>query len=321
MKRVGIFRSGAYGDLMFASSVFKGYKDLGWHVTLICAKPSNVIIFNDPNIDEILLHDMTIPQADLPKYWEDMSKNYDRFVNLSASIECEWLQLPGQPTYNYPFEVRKQLYDHNYLEHNHLLAQLENKNQIRFYPTNEEIEDVKQIKSTFKETKTLVWVLSGSSVHKCNPHINTFIANMLKIEDLHIFLVGSTDQDCLAAGLKNVDRVTSLTLLDIRTQYTFVQQYADVLCGPETGIMVAMCNEPFKKIVFLSHSTENMLTKDWINTTSLQAKVEDLSCGGCCRYRLSEGDDVIKYENTQYACCQALQPMHLAFESAVKTLL
>lgn len=318
--RVAVFRSGAFGDLMFASSVFKAYKDLGWHVTLIAALPSSIIVDNDPNIDEIIQHDTTIKQEDLCEYWSKIAKNYDRFINLSGSIECELLQLPGQPTFHYPLSVRKELYDRNYLQHTHMLSQMPYEPNIKFYPTTGEIWDSWIVRRTIHQPKILAWVISGSSIHKLNPHINTFVANILKIADVEVVLIGAPEQNAFADGLKNVEGVTLLTHLSVRDQYTFVQQHADVIIGPETGIMVAMSQEPMKKIVLLSHSTINMLTRDWVNTTSIEAPIEKLPCGGCCKYKLSESDDVMKYEDTQYACCQVLQPMHLAFESAGQTL-
>jgi len=46
-------------------------------------------------------------------------------------------------------------------------------------------------------------------------------------------------------------------------------QLCDMVIGPETGVMSAVAMEPMKKIVFLSHSTVENLTRDWVNTTSL----------------------------------------------------
>ncbi len=317
--RAAVFRTGAYGDLMFASSVFASLKRSGYEVTLIAANPSAQIVAHDPHIDHVIFHDNTMPMDKLNEYWDKLQTEYDLFVNLSASIECEILQLPGQPTYHYPLDIRKKLYDRNYLDHQHLLAGNKNAHAIKFYATDTEIEISCRNRSKFG-SKILVWVLSGSSIHKVNPHINTYLANILKMSDVDVVILGSPDQNSLADGLKGVDRVHLCTHWDIRQQYTFVQQHADVIVGPETGIMVAMAYEPLKKIVLLSHSTPNMLTRDWVRAASIEAPVESLPCGGCCKYRLLEGDAVTKYEDTEFACCQVLTPMHLAFASAVETL-
>lgn len=318
--RAAVFRTGAYGDLMQASSVFAGLKQQGYHVTLYAAAPSNCIVKNDPHVDEIIEHDMTIPQSELCGYWAELSKKYDKFINLSASVECEWLQLPGQPTYDYPLEVRKILYNKNYLEHQHLLAGIPHKPQVKFYPTDVELQWAFEERKKFKD-KILVWVLAGSSVHKMNPHINNFCANVLKLENVSIILVGSPEQNILAARLKGVENVHLCTDWDVRNCYTFVQQYATVIIGPETGIMSGMCQEPFRKVVLLSHSTVENLTRDWINTVGISADPAKLSCGNCCLHRLSDGDDVTKYENTGYSLCQVHINPEDIWNAALPTLL
>ena len=327
-----VFRAGGYGDLMFASSVFAGLKQQGYYVVLYCAMPSKVIIEFDPNIDEIILHNKDTPESELYQLFKDLEKTCDKFINLSASIEAEYLQLPGQPTYMYPTDVREQLYNKNYLEHTHLLAQIPNIPNIKFYPTNEEIQRSNEFRSKFGK-KILVWVIGGSGRHKVNPHINTFIANIQKLNhldqpvDIDIILVGSENQEVFAINVINTQRVYSMCKFPIRDQYTFVQKHADVILGPETGIMVAMSQEPMKKIVFLSHSTPNMLTRDWINTISLESK--NTTCGGCCKFRMVDDKDVWGYQDNlsknedlnSYSQCQALQPMNIAFDEVLSAIL
>jgi hypothetical protein len=46
----------------------------------------------------------------------------------------------------------------------------------------------------------------------------------------------------------------------------------DIVIGPETGVLSAVAMEPMKKIVFLSHSSVENLTRDWVNTVSLYSK-------------------------------------------------
>jgi hypothetical protein len=288
---------------MMASSVFAGLKQQGYHVTLYAASPSSCIVKNDPNIDVIIEHDMSMPQEELCGYWLVEAAKYDKWVNLSASVECEYLQLPGQTTYQYPLEVRKALYNKNYLEHQHLIAGVPHVPQIKFWPTQEEVDWANTERLKYKD-KILVWVLAGSSVHKMNPHINNFCANVLKLNNVSIILVGTPEQNILAEGLRGVENVHLCTHWDVRSCYTFVQQHADVIIGPETGIMSGMCQESMKKVVLLSHSTTENLTRDWVNTSSIFADPERLSCGNCCLHRLSDGDDVAKFENTGYALCQ-----------------
>jgi hypothetical protein len=64
----------------------------------------------------------------------------------------------------------------------------------------------------------------------------------------------------------------------IRKTLSFVQ-LADAVVGSETGVMNAVAQEAMPKVVFLSHSTIENLTRDWTNTHSLA------STGTVCKGR------------------------------------
>jgi len=288
MKTVGIFRAGAYGDLMQASSVIKALKDQGYHTTLICAPPADVIIRHDPNIDQIIEHDTSIPFEGLKDYWKELSQVFDKWVNLSGSVEDVWLQLPGSPTYDWPVATRHKYFNRNYLRTQHEIAGVPYYPQIKFYPTPEERAWAYDQRLKYKAKKILCWCIAGSGIHKISPHINNFIANVLKLDNVEVVLLGTPQQRALASGLEGIDRVHFATDWDIRKAYTFVQNYCDILVGPETGIMSAMSGELFKKIVLLSHSTKENLTEDWIQTTSISANLKGKDC---CLHRLADTID------------------------------
>ena len=68
--------------------------------------------------------------------------------------------------------------------------------------------------------------------------------------------------------------------LNIRQAYTLAMQ-ADVVVGTESAIINAVAHEAPFKIVLLSHSSANNLTRDWDRTLAL-APV-DLPCYPCHR--------------------------------------
>ena len=47
---------------------------------------------------------------------------------------------------------------------------------------------------------------------------------------------------------------------------------ADMLVGPETGMLNAVSMLPMPKVVMLSHSSEFNLTRDWVNTVALKSR-------------------------------------------------
>jgi ADP-heptose:LPS heptosyltransferase len=53
---------------------------------------------------------------------------------------------------------------------------------------------------------------------------------------------------------------------------------ADMAIGPETGLMNAAAIHDYPKVIFLSHSSEENLSRDWPNTTALWSK--ETTCPG-----------------------------------------
>ena len=50
------------------------------------------------------------------------------------------------------------------------------------------------------------------------------------------------------------------------------------MIGPETGVLNAVAFEPMAKVMLLSHSSVENLTKHWVNTESLHANVPCFPC-------------------------------------------
>jgi len=94
-KTAACVRYGAYGDLVQASSVLAGLKAQGYHVTLYTSPPGEVVMAHDPNIDRIYLQDKDqVPNNLLGEFWAWHKKKYDKWVNLSESVERTLLALP-----------------------------------------------------------------------------------------------------------------------------------------------------------------------------------------------------------------------------------
>jgi len=108
---------------------------------------------------------------------------------------------------------------------------------------------------------------------------------MLHHPGVSVVLCGGPDCVILEQGWENEPRVHCVSgKWGIRQTLTFASCEADLVIGPETGVLNAVACEEVPKIVFLSHSSEENLTRDWVNTTSLQSK------GTRCKGR--DSDDV-----------------------------
>ena len=272
-KRVLVCRFGAFGDLMQASSVFAGLKQQGYHVTLMTSAPGIDVVLHDPNIDAFMQLDTDqIPNQDLAPFWAWQAKKYDKFVNLSESVEGTLLALPGRTQHGWSPLVRHAMLDKNYLEFQHLLAELPHNPQVKFFPTVEEKAWVRKQRSRMGRF-VIVWSLAGSSVHKTWAGLDAVIASiMLAYKDVDVVLVGGNDCQLLERGWENEPRVhLTCGKWNIRQSLAFAQQ-ADMVIGPETGVLNAVACEDMPKIVFLSHSSHENLTRDWVGTTALQSK-------------------------------------------------
>jgi ADP-heptose:LPS heptosyltransferase/predicted SAM-dependent methyltransferase len=292
VKRAAVVRYGAYGDILQASSVFKGLKEQGYHVTVFCSPPGNEAILHDPNIDEFYYQDKDqVPNQYLDKFWDWHKQKYDLWINMCESAEGTLLSIPNRFLHRAPPRLREQLTNLNYLEVQHELAGVPHKPRVKFYPTEAEREWAKAERARMNK-KVIVWSLAGSSVHKTWPWVDNVLAALLiQHKDISVVFVGGDSAVLLEQGWFKVgedgrperdkrgrkaqvdDRVHCLSGdWSIRESMAFVQ-VADIVVGPETGILNAVSNEPMRKVVILSHSTVNNLTRDWDNTTSIYSPV------------------------------------------------
>lgn len=271
-KTVLVCRFGAFGDLMQASSVFAGLKKQGYHVTLMTSRPGSDVVMHDPNIDSFMLLDKDqIPNADLVHFWKHQAKKYDKFVNLSESVEGTWLALNGRTQHEWSPSVRHRHMNVNYVEFQHQLAGVPHDPQVKFFATAEEKAWAYKQRARMGEY-VILWSLAGSSVHKTWAGLDSVLASlMLEFKNVEVVLCGGPEAQILEAGWEKEPRVhLTCGKWSIRQSLAFMQ-VADMIVGPETGVLNAAANEPMPKIVFLSHSSHENLTRDWVNVQPLQS--------------------------------------------------
>lgn len=322
MKTCAIFRCGGIGDIAYVANILPELKAQGYHITLYASFPNAQCIEHDKYLDVIKVHiPSEVPYEKLFTFWEEESKKYDKWINLSESVEGQLLALPGRVNYYYDYETREKLLNKNYWKHTADIAGVPYNLNVKFYPTDKEIEWAKSYDSYDK--RIICWSLAGSQLHKVSPHVYDIVSNILdKFEDVEVILLGSEKDAALGEPLKHESRVHNMAgVWSIRESLTFVQRNAALLISPESGIVTWMAFENLPKIVLLSHSNTNTLTKDWINTTSLQVNRQDLPCGGCCHYRMIYGwDQAMLHEPTGTTMCQALIKPELIWESIIQSL-
>lgn len=278
-KTAAIIRYGAFGDLIQASSIYPELKRQGYHITLYTSDGGYEVSKNDPHIDKFVVQDKDqVPNAALPVFWDALSKKYDKFINLSESVEGSLLSIPGRTSHGWPKALAHKMLNVNYMEMVHDLAEIPYNFGQKFYPTEEEKAWARAEKKRIGGA-VILWSLAGSSFHKTWPWLDTIIARlMIKRKDVKIVLCGDILCQLLEQGWEKEPRVFCRSgKWSIRESLAFAQ-IADMVIGPETGVLNAVGLETVPKIIMLSHSSRENLTKHWKNTIALEPKTACYPC-------------------------------------------
>jgi ADP-heptose:LPS heptosyltransferase len=317
---VCVCRFGAWGDVAQAASVCAALKRQGNWVVFLCSYPSSEIVALDPNIDELItvLQDQ-IPVNHLGHYWLWLEHKYRgkgmRLVNLTESVEHNLLAVNSTIRFNWSPIARHNVMNRNYLEHQHALADVPYEPSFEFYPTPEEEKWCKVERERMRKAgiqKLIIWALAGSNhQHKIYPHADVIWQHVLQYyKDWGIALVGDGSCKDLEAGFEGEPRIWKTAGKWTMRQVCTMLREALVVVGPETGLMSIAAFMPMPKLVFLSHSTVENLTRDWVNTTSLWAPYTHCPGRGknevsACHKMLNSFEGCRKNEEFGTAACVA----------------
>jgi ADP-heptose:LPS heptosyltransferase len=280
---VGIVRYGAYGDTIQAASVAAAFKKGGYHVTLFASYPSSELVALDPNIDDLVvqLQDQ-IPMQWLGYYWIWLQKywkgkGFNRWVNLTESIEGNLLAVAGNVKFEWNPMGRHRVMNFNYWQHQFELAGLVYEiPTTRFHPSEEERGWAAQERQRMEKAgikRFVLWALAGSSRgHKIYPYQDAVWKHLFKYyQEWGVVTVGDGSCADLEKGFEGEPRLWRTSGKWNIRQVCAMLELADVVVGPETGTLSIAAFYPMPKIALLSHSTIENLTRDWTNTTSLWA--------------------------------------------------
>jgi ADP-heptose:LPS heptosyltransferase len=302
-KRAAVCRYGAFGDLIQTSSILPGLKGQGYHVTLYTTPRGEEVMRHDPNVDAIYIQDTDqVPNQYLGDFWKWEAKKYDKWINLSESVEATFLALPGRTQHLWPQPVRHKYLNTNYFEFLHDLADVPMPPKPKFYASEDEKAWAKKERQRIGGSMLVMFSLAGSSVHKVWPWMDHLFARiLLKHPDARILTVGDEMSQMLECGWEQEPRVIRMAgKYTIRQSMAMLDQ-CDMVIGPETGMMNAAAHMGMPKIVFLSHSSDNNLTKYWVNTMALEP--QDTPCWPCHQMHYSF-EHCNKDERTGTALCQ-----------------
>lgn len=286
-KKCLVIRYGGFGDMLMGASVFPGLKRQGYHVTVNTTPSGYNIIKDDPNVDGWIIQDSNqVPNAELPDYWDSVAVGYDKVINLSESVEGTFLAVEGRPNHKWPVTLRREMMGGNYYEFAYKLAGLKFSNNTPpehppFYETDRE----RRIAEKRREAiggRCILWCLSGSSLHKAWPYMDALIAEyMLHTDDVNFVLCGDMACKILEQGWENEPRVHLRSgEWSIRESLAFAKT-VDCVVGPQTGVVASVAGLDIPKVIFMSHSSDENLTKYWRNYISIKPAKEMCECYPC----------------------------------------
>lgn len=328
-KRLLVVRFGAIGDQVQAASVLPLLKEQGWHVTYMTTPDAQQVLLHNPFIDGWILQDKDqVPNQELGPYLDSLQQRYDKIVNFSESIEGALLALPGRPNHGWSPDARRKIMGSvNYMERMHDLADVPHKFAPKFHSTEAERRDAREFRKTLAGP-VVYWALGGSSYHKIYPHIATVGGWLLDRTDVSIVLAGGPEFEELQAGMcRTLEKhgcdmsrvVASAGQWPIRRSLTFVE-FADVVVGPETGLLNAAAHLDVPKVIYLSHSSKENLTKHWKRTITLEPTPGTTPCFPCLRLHYNWDHCVQVKETAAALCASNIKPerVYQAITAALK---
>lgn len=322
-KTAAVVRYGAFGDLIQASSIFPGLRAQGYEITLYTTPTGWDIVRHDPHIDHVILQDPDqVPNHLLGEFFLNEEKKYDKFVNLCESVEGTLLAIPGRVNHTWSQEMRHKHMNVNYTEFAHDIAGVPMPSKQKFFMSDDEYKwATEEYMKMTARGPVVVFSLAGSSIHKTWPYIDTIFARiLLTYPEAHIVMVGGPECKMLEAGWEEEPRVHGRSgVWSIRQSLSFAS-VADLVVGPETGLLNAVgALDSVWKIITLSHSSKENLTKHWKKTISLSQPVDHkVPCSASACHRMHYGFEYCsRDEETGVATCQASISSDMMWEAIV----
>ena len=320
-KKALVIRYGAYGDAVVATPVLRLLKEDGYRVTLNCSEYSADVYKHNPNVDEFIVHiTNSVPNVELDKHWTKLAEGYDKVINLSESVEKTLLKMEGHPDFKWSKEERHETCNVNYYDRTLELAGYAGCEGTlpELFFSREEEKWASLLRHQYKNRFLILWSLSGSSFHKVYHRADEVARGFLeRHKDAVTFTVGGDLERLLEWDHpSNRKRCNQWPI----RKSLIMTKYADLVVGTETGVLNASACYDTPKIVMLSHSSEENLTKHWKNCTSLYSNAPCYPCHqlhytleSCPLESISEAPSVgysskeIKFRTKEkYPACMAL---------------
>jgi ADP-heptose:LPS heptosyltransferase len=197
--------------------------------------------------------------------------------------------------------MRQRYMNGNYLEATHQVAGVPQDYRQRHYATPAELVQAREWRAGMP--RLVVAAATGSGVNKIWPGLFEYVWRIVdRNPDAHVAVIG----DLKSAKLYEHPRIHELGQTWPIRRGLALALVADVVIGQETGTLNAVALDTMPKIVLLSHSSPENLTKHWENAWTMHG---DVDCYPCHRLH-SDWSGCRQDPETQLAACQSkITPM------------
>lgn len=300
-KRAGVVRLGGHGDALWASSVCAHLKEQGHHVTVYTVPGGEEVLRHDPNVDRIVaMRNNTLTDDELLKYYGHEAVKYTRWVNLVGSVESSLLPHPNEVRFFLPHALRHKLMNRNYLDVVHEWAQLDGAApRQKFYRSDDEVKAARTLRA-ISQGPLVVINPAGSGPVKYWPHSQRLM-ELLAARGVYSVVMGDV-RDPTLEGVEEYGSVIGMEW-PLRMALAFALE-ADAVVATESVVANAVAFEPVFKVITLSHSSVENLTRDWINCASIEP--QGLGCYPCHRVHGADFAFCARDTVTKAAACQAM---------------
>lgn len=290
-------RAAGYGDALWASSVIAQLHGMGYHVTVYVDEAGHEALQHDPHVGRFIVDSYAmIGRDDIATYWEHEAGRYDRWVNLSQAVETSLLIDPSQLASLWPKHARHLQCNRNYLEATHAVAGLPYVPKQKFYPTALEQVLAQDMRGP---GPCVVIADTGTTKTKWWPHMGQLAQALVDAyPELRVCVLGE-----MRSEYPEHERIRLFGVRRPWRQAAALAVAADVVVGQETGLLNAVAFEPNRKVVLLSHSSAEQLTRDWVNTVAIEP--ERTPCYPCHILHFNGFDRCYQDISTGAALCQA----------------
>lgn len=314
MKKLLVIRYGAIGDQVMLTPVWKPLKDKYGHVTFYTNKEGVEVNKNNPHIDDYIIADQGIPYEARQAQLAELKTEFDRAIDFTGSIERSLLIARSQKElyYKSSAELHKTC-NVNYYDHTLSwagLPEIKGKNPTLWITEDEDKICKKFMKRYSKKEFVVMVAMAGSSPHKIYPW-QEFIFDRLR-HDIPIKFITVGDEYSKILEMWNKDTYNAAGLWSVRKSL-IMTKYVDLVIGPETGVINAAGCFDTHKIVYLTHSSIENLTKYFKNCISLEPP-EEIECHPCHKLIANAPECPVGQMSGAPACIANIHPK-MVYES------